>query len=171
MREDQGDLAQAEQMYTRAANAAPSDSSDRATALELHARLLRRMGRETEAHLDELQARQIRTKTFAEAAAGSQTSGTVYRIGAGVAPPALIQKVEPEYTDEARMAKYQGTAILSIQVGLDGKAHHLALVRSLGLGLDEKAAEAIRQWTFRPASKDGRPVVVSATVEVNFRLL
>jgi TonB family protein len=68
------------------------------------------------------------------------------------------------------LAKLQGTVILSLIVGVDGKAHAIQVARSLGLGLDEMAIEAVRQWRFDPAKKDGKPVAVAVDVEVSFRL-
>ena len=95
----------------------------------------------------------------------------VYRVGEGVKAPALIAKVEPEYSEEARTAKYQGTVVLYVEIGTDGLAHNIHVIKGLGLGLDERALEAIDRWRFRPGSKDGNPVPVSATIEVNFKLL
>jgi TonB family protein len=89
----------------------------------------------------------------------------------GVTPPQLIYKKEPEYSEEARKAKYQGTALLLVDVDASGHVTGTKVIRSLGLGLDEKAVEAVRQWRFRPGMKDGKPVAVQAEVEVNFRLL
>ena len=102
---------------------------------------------------------------------GGGFSGGVYRTGGGVSAPALLSKVEPEYSEEARKAKYQGTVLLYIEVDPSGRAQNMRVLHSLGLGLDEKAMEAVRKWRFRPGTKDGRPVSVVATVEVNFRLL
>ena len=95
----------------------------------------------------------------------------VYRAGNGVTKPELLKKVEPEYSEEARKAKYQGTVVLYVEVDPSGKAINPRVVRSLGLGLDEKAIEAVRKWKFKPGYKDGKPVTVAATIEVNFRLL
>jgi periplasmic protein TonB len=102
---------------------------------------------------------------------GGGVGGGVFRVGGGVSPPTLLYKVEPEYSEEARRAKYQGTVVLYVEVSPDGKAHNLRVVRSLGLGLDEKAMEAVNKWKFKPGLKDGKPVTVAATIEVNFRLL
>jgi TonB family protein len=95
----------------------------------------------------------------------------VYRAGNGVSKPELLVKVEPEYSEEARKAKLQGTVILSIVVDANGIAINPRVIQSLGLGLDEKAIEAVKKWKFKPGYKDGKPVAVAATVEVNFRLL
>jgi TonB family protein len=97
-------------------------------------------------------------------------SGGAFRVGGSVTAPALLSKVEPGYTEEARAAKYQGTVLAYIEVGPDGRAHNIRVIRGLGLGLDEKAIEALSKWTFKPGTKDGQPVPVQATVEVNFRL-
>ena len=79
--------------------------------------------------------------------------------------------MEPQYTEEARVAKYQGTVVLAVEIGSDGFARNIHVVRGLGLGLDENAVTAVSQWTFEPGKKDGGPVTVQATIEVNFRLL
>src|SRR3954463_7203340 len=102
---------------------------------------------------------------------GGGVGGGVYRVGGGVTAPALLFKKEPEYSEEARKAKYQGTVLLYIEVDPNGKATNIKVQRSLGLGLDEKAIEAVKQWKFKPGYKDGKPVTVAATIEVNFRLL
>jgi TonB family protein len=102
---------------------------------------------------------------------GGGVGGGVYRVGGGVTAPVLLFKKEPEYSEEARKAKYQGTVLLYIEVDPSGKATNIRVQHSLGLGLDEKAIEAVRQWKFKPGYKDGKPVTVAATIEVNFRLL
>lgn len=102
---------------------------------------------------------------------GGGIGGGVFRIGGGVSSPRLLHKVEPEYSEEARKAKYQGTVMLAVEVWEDGAAHNIRVVRSLGLGLDEKAIEAVQQWKFSPGKKDGKPVRVAAQIQVSFRLL
>jgi TonB family protein len=102
---------------------------------------------------------------------GGGAGGGVFRAGGGVTAPSLLHKIEPEYSEEARKAKYQGTVLLYIEVDASGHAQNMRVIHSLGLGLDEKAMEAVRKWRFRPGTKDGKPVTVSAQVEVNFRLL
>ena len=99
------------------------------------------------------------------------SGGGVYRIGGGVSAPQLVFKVEPEYSEEARKAKFQGTVVLYVVVDEKGQPRDLKVVRPLGLGLDQKAIEAVQKWRFKPGLKDGRPVSVSAQIEVNFRLL
>jgi periplasmic protein TonB len=102
---------------------------------------------------------------------GGGVGGGVYRIGGGVSAPQLLFKVEPEYSEEARKAKFQGTVVLYVVVDAQGYPRDLRVIRPLGLGLDQKAIEAVKQWRFKPGLKDGKPVAVSAQIEVNFRLL
>lgn len=102
---------------------------------------------------------------------GGGIGGGVFRIGGGVTQPRLLHKVEPEYSEEARKASYQGTVLLAVEVWEDGLAHNIRVLRSLGLGLDEKAVEAVKRWKFAPGKKDGKPVRVAAQIQVNFRLL
>jgi periplasmic protein TonB len=102
---------------------------------------------------------------------GGGFGGGVFRVGGGVTAPVPLYRPEPEYSEEARKAKYQGTVVLYVEVDASGHPRNLKVIRSLGLGLDEKAMEAVNKWKFRPGYKDGKPVTVAATVEVNFRLL
>ncbi len=85
--------------------------------------------------------------------------------------PQVISKTEPEFTEEARKARHQGSVLLAAEVGVDGKAHNIRVIRSLGLGLDERAIAALAQWRFRPAISDGKPATAPATIEVFFHLL
>lgn len=94
----------------------------------------------------------------------------IYRVGGGVSAPRAVYFPDPEYSDEARRARYQGTCVLSLIVGPDGLPRDIKVTRSLGMGLDEKAIEAVKQWRFQPAMKDGGPVAVAINVEVMFRL-
>ncbi len=98
------------------------------------------------------------------------TGGGVYRPGGGISSPKLIYSVDPEFSDEARRQKYQGVVVLSIIVDAQGQPQHIRIVRHLGLGLDEKALEAVRQYKFRPATKENKPVPVEINIEVNFQL-
>jgi len=102
---------------------------------------------------------------------GPSFGADVYTVGNGVSAPELVSKVEPEYSEEARKAKYSGSVLLSIIVNADGKAEEIRVVKSLGMGLDEKAVEAVQKWRFKPGRNKGVPVKVRAQVEVNFRLL
>jgi TonB family protein len=85
--------------------------------------------------------------------------------------PILIHKQEPEYSEDARRAKYQGTAMLEVEVNTEGRVEHIRVRHSLGLGLDEKAMDAVRQWRFKPALKQGQPVAVQAQVSVSFGIM
>jgi TonB family protein len=102
---------------------------------------------------------------------GGGFGGGAYRIGGGVSAPVPIFRPEPEYSEEARKAKWQGAVLLQLVVDENGVPQEIKVVRSLGLGLDQKAIEAVQKWRFKPGLKDGKPVPVSANIEVNFRLL
>ncbi len=97
--------------------------------------------------------------------------GEVYRPGGGITAPVAIVRPEPEYSDEARKAKWQGSVTLELIVDVSGAPKNIRVIRSLGMGLDEKAKEAVANWRFKPGMKDGKPVPVIATIEVTFRLL
>jgi TonB family protein len=94
----------------------------------------------------------------------------LYRAGGGIRVPVVIKHVDPEFSDEARRAKYQGICLISLIVDTEGKPRNIRVSRKLGMGLDEKAIEAVSQFRFKPAMMDGVPVPVSITIEVNFRL-
>lgn len=93
------------------------------------------------------------------------------RVGRGVSAPHLISKVEPEYSEEARKARLNGSVTLYVIVRPSGHAAGIKVIRPLGLGLDEKAIAAVEGWRFQPGEREGQPVSVAATIEVNFRLL
>lgn len=102
---------------------------------------------------------------------GGNYGGGHYQAGkGGVGVPQVIYKTDPEFTEEARRAKYQGNVVLWLVVGPDGRAHDIRVQRTLGLGLDEKAVAAVKEWKFEPAKLNGSPVAVAVLVEVNFRL-
>lgn len=102
---------------------------------------------------------------------GGGAGGGLYRVGGGVSAPVPLNSVEAEFSDEARRAKYQGVCMISLIVDAQGNPQNPRVVRALGMGLDEKALEAVRKYKFKPALKDGHtPVPVMITVEVNFRL-
>ncbi len=102
---------------------------------------------------------------------GGGFGGGVFRAGGGVTAPVVVYRIEPEYSEEARKAKYMGTVILYIEVNERGLPQNPRVTRALGMGLDEKAIEAVMKWRFQPGRRDGKPVTVAAQVEVNFRLL
>jgi TonB family protein len=97
--------------------------------------------------------------------------GGVFKVGGGVSSPTVLFRVDPEYSEEARKAKYSGTVLVSIVVDTEGRARDIRVVKSVGMGLDEKAMEAVSKWKFKPGMKGGIAVNVFAQVEVNFRLL
>ena len=102
---------------------------------------------------------------------GGNYGGGLYHIGGGVSAPIPIVQPEAEFSDEARRAKYQGVCLVSLIVDAQGNPQNPRVTRALGMGLDEKALEAVRKYKFKPAMKDGRiPVPVMITIEVNFRL-
>ena len=95
----------------------------------------------------------------------------VFRIGGGVSAPVPTFRADPEYSEEARRAKWQGAALLQVVIDENGVPRDIQVIRPLGLGLDQKAIEAVQKWRFKPGQKNGTPVPVAATIEVNFRLL
>jgi TonB family protein len=102
---------------------------------------------------------------------GGNTGGGLERVGGRVSAPSVIHSVDPEFSDEARRAKYQGVCLIQLIVDAQGNPVNPRVVRALGMGLDEKALDAVRQFKFKPAMKDGKtPVPVTITIEVNFRL-
>jgi TonB family protein len=94
----------------------------------------------------------------------------VYKIGGDVSAPHVVFKVEPQYTQEARDAKLEGTVVLNIIVDADGLPRDVHVKVSLDEGLDRNAVKALEQWRFQPGMKKDKPVAVQAMVEVNFRL-
>lgn len=112
--------------------------------------------------------------TFAKTV-NAQTANTkapsekVYKIGNGVSAPELVHAVDPEYSNEARLAKYQGVCVVSLIVDKQGNPQHIQVVRALGKGLDQKAIEAAKQYKFKPAHYHGKPVPVRVNIEVNFK--
>jgi TonB family protein len=102
-----------------------------------------------------------------------------YGLGAGIRapstrnfdqPPVPLNAVPAEYSDKARKAKVQGVVLVSTMISDDGSPTDIKVVKGLGMGLDEKAVEAVSKYRFRPAMKDGEPVAARITIEVNFRL-
>jgi TonB family protein len=100
-----------------------------------------------------------------------QGAAPALRVGQGVSVPSLLYKVEPEFSEAARKIKHQGNVVLELEVDPAGIATNLKISRMLGEGLDAKAMEALKAWRFKPGMKDGKPVTVSARIEVSFRLM
>jgi protein TonB len=102
---------------------------------------------------------------------GGGTGGGVFSVGGNVNAPIPIYDPQPEYSERAREAKYQGTDVLSIIVEADGSVNSdVEIVKPLGLGLDEEAVKTVRTWKFKPATRNGIPVAVRVDIEVTFRL-
>jgi protein TonB len=102
---------------------------------------------------------------------GGDYGGGVMHPGAGVSPPIVIYSVEPEFSDEARRQKYQGMCMVELIVDEHGNPTHVHVEHPLGMGLDEKAVEAVKQYKFKPAYYHGRPVPVDVIIAVNFHIL
>jgi protein TonB len=101
---------------------------------------------------------------------GSNTGGGFMHVGGSVRPPTVLIQPDPEYSEEARKAKFSGNVEVYVIVDAKGNPTHVRVVRGVGMGLDEKAAEAVRQYKFKPATQDGKPVAVDMYVEVNFQI-
>ena len=101
---------------------------------------------------------------------GGNTGGGPRRIGGGVSAPQVIFSVEPEFSEEARKAKVAGNVLVNLWVDTSGNPSHVRVIRGVGMGLDEKAIEAVRQYKFRPAMENGKPVLVELNIEVNFQM-
>ena len=84
-------------------------------------------------------------------------------------PPVITRRLDPDYTSEARKAKVEGSVVLETVVGTDGLAHDIRISRPLGHGLDEEAITALKGWTFKPATSDGKPVPAKINIEMEFR--
>jgi TonB family protein len=102
---------------------------------------------------------------------GGDSGGGLRGLGGACTAPVVLYQVEPEFSEDARKAKLQGVVMLSGEVDTNGRLRNIRVTRALGLGLDEKAIEAVKQWRFRPGTRDGKPVVAAAAIEVNFHLL
>lgn len=102
---------------------------------------------------------------------GGGFGGGIYKLGdIGVTAPVAKFTPEPDFSEEARKAKYQGVVVLAAIIGPDGKPRNIHVVRALGMGLDEKAVERVKTWLFEPGKKNGTPVAVAMNLEVDFHL-
>jgi TonB family protein len=164
-----GGEAEAESCYQKALALEDPLSLDATDTMRQYARLLRSTNRSLEAETLEQHAKDVQGH-WHEGLPKRDLATGVFRMTDGVTAPKLLQKVEPQYTQQARDAKIQGTTVLSVEVGPDGIARNIQVQRSLEAGLDQKAIEAVEQWHFAPGTKDGVTVTVAATIEVNFRL-
>jgi TonB family protein len=167
----QNKLDSAEGMFQSALSAEDPNSAAAATIMELYTTLLRQQGREADAKKLSDQAALVR-KTLSEELPADQTpSSKVHKMGDVEQAPTVESKVEPEYTDDARLAKYSGSTLILVEIGADGQTHNAKVLRGLGFGLDQKALEAVSKWKFKPGTLNGQAVPVAAHIEVNFRLL
>lgn len=101
---------------------------------------------------------------------GGNTGGGPMHIGGSVRPPSVLYSVEPEFSEEARKAKFSGNVQVYLWVDENGNPSHVRVVRGVGMGLDEKAVEAVRQYKFKPAMQNGKPVKVDLYIDVNFQI-
>jgi protein TonB len=101
---------------------------------------------------------------------GGNYGGGLRKIGGGVSTPVVIYQVEPEFSEEARKAKFMGVVLVNLIVGSDGLPKNVHVLQGVGMGLNEKAVEAVRQYRFKPAMENGKPVPVELNVEVNFQI-
>jgi TonB family protein len=102
---------------------------------------------------------------------GSGPGDPIYTAGNNMTQPIPVFRPDAEYSDEARIAQVGGKVLLSVVVETDGTASNIQVMKALGMGLDLKAVEAVRQWKFKPATMGGKPVRARVNVEVVFRLL
>jgi periplasmic protein TonB len=101
---------------------------------------------------------------------GGNYGGGPRHIGGGVSAPVVIKQVEPEFSEEARKAKTAGNVLVNLWVDEQGNPQHVRVLRGVGMGLDEKAIEAVKQYKFKPAMEGGKPVLVELNIEVNFQI-
>jgi TonB family protein len=96
--------------------------------------------------------------------------GDVFRFGKGVTAPRVIYQTDPEFSEEARKAKFQGNCVLGLVVDVNGRPTNIHVLNALGMGLDEKAIESVKNWKFEPGKRNGHDVAVEIAVEVDFHL-
>lgn len=106
----------------------------------------------------------------AGAGSGGGYGGGLMSVGGGVSAPQLVHSVQPEFTEAARSANFQGSVSIKLIVDAQGNPQNVTLLSHLGMGLDDKAVEAVRQYRFRPAMYQGHPVAVQIVVDVDFHL-
>jgi protein TonB len=101
---------------------------------------------------------------------GGNYGGGLRKVGGGVSSPVVIFQVEPEFSEEARKAKFMGIVTVNLIVDTQGRPQNVHVLRGAGMGLDDKAVAAVRQYRFKPAMEGGKPVPVELNVEVNFQI-
>jgi TonB family protein len=102
--------------------------------------------------------------------AGNSTISPLRRIGGGVTPPKVLHTVDPQFSEQARKAKFNGIVLINLIVDTNGMPQNVHILRGVGMGLDEKAVEAVKQYVFQPAMEGGKPVPVQLNVEVNYQI-
>jgi len=163
--------AEADSLYRSAMAAEDVTSPEQALTLELYAQFLKTQGRDGDAEPLQTRATDIRKSLAATIGPKRLLALTAMRVGGPISAPRLLSKVEPAYSEEARMAKIAGVAKLKVVIDVDGLAKDMQVVQSLGYGLDEKAVQAVTKWTFKPGAIGEVPVPVEAMIEINFKLL
>jgi protein TonB len=101
---------------------------------------------------------------------GGNVGGGIEHIGGMVSKPIVLYSVEPEFSEEARKAKFSGNVQVCLVVDERGNPSNVRVVRGVGMGLDDKAKEAVMQYKFKPAMKNGKPVKVELYIDVNFQI-
>ena len=144
------------------------EHADTIVTLEHYARLLHKLSRPDEAAPLEERARRFRREH--SSVADEVDLGTL-AAGPAVQPAILLERTEPNYTDEARIANHEGGALLQVDIDAEGSARNIVVLRPLGLGLDEQAVAAVRQWRFRAARSQGRKVPSRVRLEIAFRVM
>ncbi|HEY4381226.1 MAG TPA: energy transducer TonB [Acidobacteriaceae bacterium] len=107
----------------------------------------------------------------AKAPAADPASVPLRKIGGGVLPPTVLHAANPQFSEQARKEKFGGVVLVTLIVDANGQPQNVHVLRGVGMGLDEKAVEAVKQYSFRPATEGGKPVPVQLNVEVNFQVL
>ncbi|HEX6467224.1 MAG TPA: M56 family metallopeptidase, partial [Terriglobales bacterium] len=110
------------------------------------------------------------TASVVPSAAGTSPGQDIYKVGPGIVPPKVISKVNPTYPEAAKKAKQKGNVQLALIIGADGSVENVRVEKSVSPDLDKSAIDAVRQWTWEPALKDGRPVKVEVHIDITFTL-
>ena len=108
-------------------------------------------------------------KSVAPQATTNDSDGPVYQVGGSVHPPVATYTPDPKFAKEASKNKFSGNVVVALIVDANGNPQNVHVLRGMGMGLDEKAVQAVQQYKFKPATKDGKPVAVYVNVAVNFR--
>lgn len=148
-----------------------SDHLKTIETVEHLARLLNKTHKGARAHQLAARAQSVRQRLVDRYNIGEIEPGEIYTPHEVRRELAIDYRVEPDYTDEARIARHEGSVVLQVTIDNSGRPQHFRLLRSLGLGLDEQAVTAVHQWRFRPVRKDGKRVAVLANLEILFSLM